>query len=231
MSTTNNGIFNTNIRIVKGKPLDDLIVWPKNVEIAICRVPIRKRDGYSAAMMAKLATKLKNSMVTNGIVFLICYAPTECKFRPFEVGKSMVDAGFTHIDNIAIVKSWHHGKRSEVNLVNSHEFVLHFCNGNVWNLDRQPIKDYLKVHEDISCPGNSWTIEVGSLDESYPVDLARLCIRMTDALPGSVVFDPYLGGKASLVAAVEAGHSFVGFEDNERKLNQYKKIIDEIDKK
>jgi len=220
-----NNLFATNIRIGNLDPLDVNAVWPNNIEVTICRVPIRKRDGFSAEKIKQLAEKLKTHTVKNGIVFLLCYAPNECKSRPFEVAKIMSDAGFNHIDNIIINKSWLPGKRSESNLVNSHEYALYFCNGKVWKLDRLPIKEYLELDEDTSCPGNSWTVQTGSLEEAYPVDLAELLIRMTDTLPGSVIFDPYMGTSASLQAAIKYGHSFHGFETDQRKLNRYKKII------
>ncbi len=222
-----NNLFNTNIRIGNLDPLDQNAVWPNNIEVTICRVPIRKRDGFSPTNIKQLAEKLKTHTVKNGIVFLLCYAPNECKSRPFEVAKIMSDAGFNHIDNIIINKSWLPGKRSESNLVNSHEYALYFCNGKVWKLDRLPIKEYLDLGEDTSCPGNSWTVQTGSLEESYPVDLAELLIRMTDTLPGSVIFDPYMGTSATMQSCLKYGHSFYGFETDQRKLNRYKKIITE----
>jgi DNA modification methylase len=217
-------LFQTNVRIANINPLDRDAVWPMNIECCITRIPIRKRDGYEPELIKQLIAKLKTHMVPNGIVFFICYAPTEAKFRPFEVAKMMTDEGFTHIDNIIVEKTWFPGKRSETNLVNSHEYVLHFCNGNVWKLDRLPIRKYLKTPESISCPGNTWKVETGSLDESYPIDLAELLIRMTDALPGSIIFDPYMGTQSSLRAAVKLGHSFYGFEQDSRKMKKYDKL-------
>lgn len=222
-----NNLFATNIRIGNLDPLDVNAVWPKNIEVTICRVPIRKRDGFSPKRIKQLAEKLKANTVKNGIVFLLCYAPNECKSRPFEVAKIMSDAGFNHIDNIIINKSWLPGKRSESNLVNSHEYALYFCNGKVWKLDRLPIKEYLGLDEDTSCPGNSWTVQTGSLEEAYPVDLAELLIRMTDTLPGSVIFDPFMGTSATMQSCLKYGHSFYGFETDQRKLTRYKKIITE----
>jgi len=222
-----NNLFSTNIRINNIDPLDANAVWPNQIEVTICRIPIRKRDGYSPENLKKLAEKLKNNTVKNGVIFFICYAPNECKARPFEVANIMTEAGFNHIDNIIIEKSWLPGKRSESNLVNSHEYVLHFCNGKVWNLDRLPIKEYLKLSDDASCPGNTWKVETGSLEESYPLDLAQLLIQMTDALPGSVIFDPYMGTSASLQASLKYGHSFYGFEIDQRKLKRYKKVINQ----
>ena len=223
-------LFNTSVRINNLDPMDANSVWPKNTEVCITRVPIRKRDGWDEIKFVEFAKRLKNHMVPNGIVFLICYAPIEAKWRPFELAKIMADNGFTHVDNIVVKKTWFPGKRSETNLVNSHEYVLHFCNGDVWKLDRLPIRQYLKVQDDISCPGNTWEIETGSLDEAYPVDLAELLIRMTNCLPGSVIFDPYCGGTGSLRASLKLGHSFFGFETDKKQMKKYEKIVQEHEK-
>ena len=59
------------------------------------------------------------------------------------------------------------------------------------------------------------------------MDLAELLIRMTDTLPGSVIFDPYMGTSATLQSCLKYGHSFYGFETDQRKLNKYKKLITE----
>jgi DNA modification methylase len=139
----------------------------------------------------------------------------------------MTDAGFNHIDNIVIQKTWYPGKRSEINLVNSHEYVLYFCNGDVWNLDRLPIRQYLNTSTDISCPGNTWKVETGSLDESIPEDLAELLLRMTDSLPGSIVFDPWMGNSSTMQASIKLGHSFYGFETDPKRMQRYEKLVKE----
>jgi len=221
-------LFQTSIRIQEMDPMSKDAVWPANTEICIARIPIRKRDGWDSQKFTEFTKKLKSQMVPNGIIFFICYAPMEDKSRPFEVAKIMVDQGFTHIDNIVIKKTWFPGKRSETNLVNSHEYVLHFCNGDVWKLDRLPVRQYLKAQDELSCPGNTWEIETGSLDESYPIDLAELLIRMSNCLPGSIVFDPYCGGTGSLRAALKLGHSFFGFESNKKQLKKYEKLVSDF---
>lgn len=223
-------LFQSSVHIQEFGPFDNDAIWPKNIELVITRVPIRKRDGYDSKMIVDLATRLKSNVVNNGIVFLICYAPVECKARPFEVANAMTEAGFTHIDNIIVEKTWFPGKRSEINLVNSHEYVLYFCNGSVWNLDRLPIRHYLKTQENVSCPGNTWKVDTGSLDESIPTDLAELLMRMTDSLPGSIVFDPFMNNSATLKSAIKLGHSFWGFEADNKKYQQYKKILDKYQK-
>lgn len=218
-------LLSTNIRISELDPFSRYAVWPKGIEVCITRVPIRRRDGFTPEKIDKLAEKLKSHMVSNGIVFFICYAPTECKSRPFQIAASMERAGFTHIDNIVIKKSWYPGKRSETNLVNSHEYVMYFCNGRVWKLDRLPIREYLKTPDSVSCAGNTWEINTGSLDESYPLDLAELLIRMTDVLPSSIIFDPFCGTTSSLIAALKLGHSFYAFETDNKKIAKMKDII------
>src|SRR5271170_7445064 len=95
-------IFHTNVRVHNMEAMDPDAIWAKNIEICITRIPIRKRDGFDPDKFKEFAAKLKNYMVPNGIVFLVCYAPIEAKWRPFEVAKMMADAGFTHIDNIVI---------------------------------------------------------------------------------------------------------------------------------
>lgn len=223
-------LFNTNIRIYNMSPFDKDAVWPVNAEVVITRVPIRTRDGYSPEMMQELAKKIKAATIKNGIVFLICYSPLEARARPFEIAHAMTDVGFTHIDNIIINKSWLPGKRSEVNLVNSYDMVLHFCNGDIWKLDRLPIRKYLSTPDEVSCMGNLWTVETGSLDEAYPIDLAELLIRMTDCLPGSTVFSPWLGGSAALKACLKLGHSFFGFETDPKRMKKYEKIVEDYRK-
>lgn len=220
-------VFDPSVRISSLDPMSDDAVWPMNSEVCITRVPIRKRDGFDAEVFKKFAVKLKQHMIPNGIVFLICYAPIEAKSRPFEIAKAMTDAGFFHIDNIVIEKTWFPGKRSEVNLVNSHEYVLHFCNGNVWKLDRLPIRRYLQTDEEVSCPGNTWQVETGSLDEAYPVDLAELLIRMTDCLPGSIILDPFGGGTGSLKAALRLGHTFYGFNMDAKMIKKCDQVLKE----
>lgn len=221
-------MFDSNVRIADLDPMDLDAIWPMNIEICITRIPIRKRDGFNIEAFNAFSKKLKLHMVQNGIVFLVCYAPIESKGRPFEVSNLMVDNGFNHIDNIIVKKSWFPGKRSEVNLVNSHEYVLHFCNGGVWKLDRLPIREYMKIEDEPSCPGNTWEIFTGSLDESIPYDLAELLLRMTDALPGSIVFDPNMGNQSTLKASMKLGHSFYGFEKDPKKLVKYEKTINKF---
>jgi len=220
--------FPSAISIKHSKALDKDNVWPMNVELAIFSVPIRKKDGYDINMMRILAAKLKASMAVNSKVFIVCYAPSECKSRPLEVASEMVKAGFTHVDNIIIEKTWMPGKKSDHNLVNTHEFVLFFTNSDSWTIDRTPVRQYLMLPEDQPCCGNTWLVQSGSLDEAYSDDLAELIVRFSDLLPGSSVFDPYMGNSGIVKACLKLGHSLTGFEPDIKKIKQYQKIIEEF---
>lgn len=220
--------FPSAINIKHGKCLDKDAIWPMNVELAIFSMPIRKKDSYDITMMRALANKLKSSMSVNGKVFIHCYAPSESKARPFEVASEMVKAGFNHVDNIIVEKTWLPGKKSDQTLVNTHDYVFFFVNGDTWTIDRSPLKQYLFQPEDQPCCGNTWLVQSGSLDESYSDDLAELVIRFSDLLPGSLVFDPYMGNAGIVKACLKLGHSLTGFEPDIKKINKYKKIIEEF---
>lgn len=218
-------IFSSSIKIEVQNPLASQTNWPMGVDLCITRFPIRKKDGYDNKGLKLFASRLKNSLRSGGIAFIICYAPSECKWRPFEIAKELSDTGLTHIDNIVIEKSWMPGKRSEHTLVNTHEYVFFFCNGNTWSIDRTPVRRYLMLDNDLPCIGNTWLVETGSLDESYSEDLAELLVRMVDLLPGSLVFDPFMGGSSIIKTCMKLGHSLFGFESDPRKIKQYEKIL------
>lgn len=227
----NSIIFDTHIRVDPVSPLNRDAIWPSSIEVCVTRFPIRRRDGYSPELVKGFVSKLKNSMVKNGIVYIVCYAPSECKYRPFEIAKEMCDAGFHHVDNIIIEKTWMPGRRAENMLVNSHDYVMMFVNGDVWKFDRTPIHYYLMQDEGSPCIGNVWMVQTGGLDEAYSDDLAELLLRFSDLLPGSCVFDPFMGNSGILKACLKLGHSLVGFETDARKMMQYQKILEEHSKK
>lgn len=220
--------FPSAINIRHSDCLDKDSVWPMNVELCIFRMPIRKKDNYSLAMVQNLANKLKSSLAPNGMLFVVCYAPSECKSRPFEVASEIAKTGLNHVDNIIVERTWRPGKKTESTLVNTHDYVFMFVNGDTWTIDRAPLKQYLFQPEDQPCIGNSWLVESGSLDESYSDDLAELLVRFADLLPGSSIFDPFLGNSGIIKASLKLGHSLNGFEPDLKKINQYKKIIEEF---
>lgn len=221
-------VFTTNIRISNTGPLDERAVWPHGIDVVVTRVPIRTKDGYTRGRMEDLANRLRGSLAKNASAFLICYAPVEQRTRPYELAMIMEKAGLKLVDTIIVQRSWLPGKRNEHSLVNSYDMVFHFCNGEVWGLDRQPVKEYLSTAEDQTCCGNLWKVETGSLEDSYPPILAELLIRITDTLPAAMVFDPFMGTKSTLVSAVRLGHSFYGFEESAGKFKAYEKLLGKV---
>jgi hypothetical protein len=220
--------FPSAINIRHSKHNEAGCVWPHNVELCIFRMPIRKKDGYSVSLVQDLANKLKASLAPNAMLFVICYAPSECKSRPFEVASEFAKAGFNHVDNIVVERTWFPGKKSESTLVNTHDYVFFFVNGNIWTLDRAPLRQYMFQPEDQPCIGNSWLVESGSLDEAYSDDLAELIVRLADLLPGSSIFDPFMGNSGIVKTCLKLGHSLTGFEPDIKKIKQYQKIIEEF---
>ena len=225
-------------------------VWPKKVSLVITKVPIRKKDGFSSAKFKDFSEKLFNSMIANSVVFLVCYAPTEDRGRPFEICRSMVEAGFSHIDNIIIEKTWIPGKRSETNLVNAYEFVLFFAKGKKYQIDRSPVREYSSIPEGVlkdyssisneriierpavpreqTCIGNLWLVQTDSLDDSIPNDLAELLMLFSAVLPGSLIFDPFGGAKSLIKAAAKYGHSLHILEGDPHRFKILQKTLEKI---
>lgn len=220
--------FPSAINIKHQGPLESDSVWPMNVELVIFRIPIRKKDGYSEYLLKTVAAKLKASLAPNAMAFVICYAPSECKSRPFEVAHEIAKTGLNHVDNIVVERTWHPGKKSDQTLVNTHDYVFFFVNGDTWTIDRTPLKQYLFQPADQPCIGNTWLVQSDSLDDAYSDDMAELIIRFADLLPGSSVFDPFMGNSGIVKSCLKLGHSLTGFEPDLKKINKYKKIIEEF---
>jgi DNA modification methylase len=164
-------------------------------------------------------------MAQNSHVFLICYAPSEDKKRPFEIASIMEKNGFKHLDNILIVKNWSAGKKFDNALMNTHEYVLWFTNGDRPAIDKEPIQKLLKLDEDATI-GNSWYSKLTTLDEAIPQDISDTLIKMTNCLPASLIFDPFMGNSSTLTSALNCGFNFYGFEMNEKKIKKYIQILD-----
>ena len=77
-----------------------------------------------------------------------------------------------------------------------------------------------KPVEDLHCPGNVWFVPYdtivdraanrGSHPATFPVELARRCIRFSGAK--GVLLDPFMGTGTSAVAAKEEGLDWIGFD-------------------
>ena len=51
-------LLSTNVRIHNMDPLEPDAIWPMNIEICICRIPIRKRDGFDPEKMQIFAEEI-----------------------------------------------------------------------------------------------------------------------------------------------------------------------------
>jgi hypothetical protein len=220
----NNFLYTQGVTICNKDVTKETLNLPANIDLCVTKLPIRKVDGFSMDFMGKLAKELKSKMSKNGLVFLICYAPTECKARPFEISKAMTDEDFIHVDNIIVEKTWVSGKRKPDMLCNSHEFALFFSKTKNWQINKKALKDYLGFSDD-EFLGNNWLFDSGLLKESIPRHLPEALMRMTCNLPGSLVVDPFMSNKATLEAALKLGFSFWGCEKNPNRIKEYKKVI------
>jgi hypothetical protein len=148
----------------------------------------------------------------------------------------MVKAGFILVDIIVASRPWWGGKRSDTHLALSHEYIFLFSKSSAWYLDRSPVYPLLDgpKYEDASCPGNAWdlkwNLKTFNPAENYSADIAAAIMKMVCLLPGSVVFDPIMGGSSGLEAAIECGHSFIGYEPDLDKYTKYGKILKKANK-
>jgi hypothetical protein len=177
-----------------------------------------------------------NSLNSNGWCVAFAYGSIENKLRPFAFAAEMVRAGFNLVDVVVASRPWWGGKRSDTHLALSYEYIFLFSKATTWYLDRSPIYPLLEggKYEEASCPGNTWDIKwdlkTFNPAENYSATLASAIMKMVCLLPGSVVFDPVMGGSSGLESAMECGHSFIGYEPDVASYNKYAKIMKKAQK-
>ncbi len=220
----NNFLFTQTARILNQDVTSEDVNFPANCDICITKIPIRKIDGYSDQFMEMFANKVFNSMGPNGMVFLVCYAPTECKYRPFEVAKKMTEVGFKHIDNIIVEKTWVFGRKIDNMLSNSHEYVLVFSKSDNWVIDKKSLEQFLGIEGD-DFLGNTWIFDSGPLNQAIPIHLAEALMLMVQCLPGALIIDPFMSNTSTLLIALKLGYSFWGCEKDKTKMEKYEEII------
>jgi site-specific DNA-methyltransferase (adenine-specific) len=113
------------------------------------------------------------------------------------------------------------------------EHLLHLTKAGETPVDRLavgvPFQDKSNIRrfgheEDLRCAGNVWFVpydtiqdrqrERGSHPATFPVELARRCLRLHGAGEGALVLDPFLGTGTTLVAARALGITGVGIESD-----------------
>ena len=127
-----------------------------------------------------------------------------------------------------------------------HEYVFHFTKSGRVELNRLalgvPYQDKSNIArwrhtqgDDLRCRGNTWFVPyetIQSLEKerphpaTFPVQLAKWCIRLHGASRVRTMLDPFLGIGNSAVAAQRCGvKKFLGFEIDEAYLVEAKRRI------
>jgi len=220
----NNFLYTQSAKIFQENVAYSDIIFPAHVDICITKIPIRQIDGYSEEFIMAFADKLSACISPNGMIFLICYAPTECKYRSFEVSKIMTDKGFHHVDNIIVEKTWVSGRKIDNMLLNSHEYALVFSKSKDWVMDKRALELFFGI-EGSDFLGNCWVFESGLLSQSIPIPLAEALMRMVQCLPGALVMDPFMSNESTLKVALKLGYSFWGCEKDKNRMKDYENII------
>ena len=110
--------------------------------------------------------------------------------------------------------------------INNKSLSNEICNDIIKYFDEETVSKY----EGVTCPGNAWDLNNYNPAVNYPADLASALMRMVCLLPGSVILDPFMGGASGIEAAVECGHSFIGYESNTDRYNKYSKVLKRVQK-
>lgn len=140
---------------------------------------------------------------------------------PHDIIKSCKKIGFKY-KGILI---WHKSSgipTGDKNIVDRHEYVLLFSKEEKVALN---FAEYSKIQDYKNSAINSgafWNInrKAGSVGKKYihpaiyPNELVERIVRV-GSVPGEIVADPFLGSGTSLIAAINAGRQFVGYEYNE----------------
>ncbi len=187
-------------------------------------------------------TETKRVLADDGHFFLQVGGTAKKPLIPQEVLQQALDAGFRLQNEFIWDKSITVGDESygPFNPVNSnrfvnqtHEFIFHLTKTGKVPLNRLaigvPFKDKSNIRrfghkQDLRCRGNTWFIPydpVRSKEERYnhpatfPVELPRMCIKLSGIPKGSLVVDPFMGTGTTLVACRELGMRGLGFEIDE----------------
>lgn len=224
------GIFPTRIAVNNNSHTST--DWLRNIDMIIFRFPSRKKDGSYDVNITEFSSKIFNSLNSNGWCVVFAYGSIENKLRPFEFAAELKNTGLHLVDVVSISRPWWGGKRSDTHLALSYEHVFLFCKSDKWYLDRTSIFPLLvgDKYENTSCPGNAWDLSNYNPAVNYPADLATAIMKMVCLLPGSVILDPFMGGSSGIEAAVECGHSFIGYEVDTDRYNKYSKVLKKVQK-
>lgn len=120
---------------------------------------------------------------------------------------------------------WHKSSgipTGEKNIVDRHEYVLLFSKSNDFCIDFEEFKQ-IGDYKNADINGKAfWNInrKAGSVGKKYihpaiyPNDLVSRIVEISSK-KGDLIVDPFLGSGTSLIASVQCGRDFVGYEYNE----------------
>lgn len=123
------------------------------------------------------------------------------------------------------ISIWHKSSgipTSARNLSDHHEYVLIFTKSNKSKIDINKFNDYSDYKNDMISHKLFWNInrKAGSIGKNtihpaiFPTELINR-INIVATNKGDLVVDPFLGSGTSLIASVNNGRRFIGYEYNE----------------
>ncbi len=110
-----------------------------------------------------------------------------------------------------------------------HEYILVFSKGSFSRVDKNSKEITIKKNEFLEFTKSIWTFPTESAKRvkhpaPFPAELPYRCIQLF-TFKGDVVLDPFMGSGTTGIAAVKAGRSFVGYDNNQEYVDIAKKRI------
>ena len=117
---------------------------------------------------------------------------------------------------------WHKSSgipTSNLNIVDRHEYVLVFSKSNDFCLDQSVMTSFCDYKNSVMNGSAFWNInrKAGSVGKKYihpaiyPNELVSRIVLAT-TVAGDTVLDPFLGSGTSLIASLQNGRNFIGYE-------------------
>lgn len=201
-----------------------------SIDLIVTSPPYKESDGFSYQLIQNVAKECYRVLKDNTLCFVNFGHLAGHKSRPFKVAMRFEESGFNWIDTIIWTKNHFTPLQGNKRLNNLTEFIFMFSKGSNYQLDRLsigvPYQDKSNVgrysDKDLRCRGNVWHIPCKTIQrkeqklhkDRFPVELPKMCIKLSGIGKGGVVLDPFGGSMTTGVACGELGMGFVGFEVN-----------------
>ena len=183
--------------------------------------------------------EVRRVLKESGLLFVNIGDSFDNQFKSHDVARAIVDLGFNLVQTVIWVKGHYTPVQGDRHMNHLFEYVFVFSKSGDYSLDRLgigvPYKDKSNIGrwkvatKDVRCRGDVWHVNYETVqrhsqklhDAIYPVELAKMCIRLANLKKSELVLDPFLGSGTTIVAADELGLNAIGYEINP----QYAKII------